>query len=335
MAGMKVLIAGATGALGRPLVRELIERGHTVYGLTRTQGNSDSLTRAGATPIFADAMDRDALLASLREVQVDVVVHALTALKKPPLHYSGLEQTNHLRTEGTTNLLAAARACGARRFVAESMHVGYGLGDWGDTEITEATPFAPPGRNAGMERINAAFRSIEGQVNQATAEGWIEGISLRFGAFYGPTSVADYVARLRRRQFPLVGGGTAVMHWIYIDDAARATAAALEKGAPGQAYNIADDEPVTWHDFIGRMAEAFQVPRPLSLPRSVVALFAPYGVEFMTSRVRVSTARAKQELDWTPQVPTYREGLALVAERYGATAGRNPANRSDSSPSTG
>src|SRR5690349_5696572 len=130
---MKVFVAGATGALGRPLVLSLLRRGHTVHGLTHTPGNAAQLAATGATPLVADAMNRDALLSAVQGLRFDAVVHALTALKKPPLRYSDIEPTNRLRSEGTANLLEVARATGARRFVAESMHVGYGLGDWGDT----------------------------------------------------------------------------------------------------------------------------------------------------------------------------------------------------------
>jgi len=318
---MKVLIAGATGALGRPLVRALLDRGHTVDGITRTPGNAGALSAAGAAPIVADCMDRDALLVAVRGLQVDAVVHALTALKKPPLRYAVIEQTNRLRIQGTSNLLDAARATGARRFVAESMIVGYGLGDWGDTVLTEDTPFAPPGRTTGLDRVQSAFRSIEGQVREAAAAGWIQGVSLRYGAFYGPDSVAGMVEMLRRHRLPLVSGGGGVMHWINIDDAASATVAALEATTPAAAYNITDEEPVSWRDFVGRMAEVFGAPAPRSLPRWMVRLAAPYGVEFTTTRMRASNARAKAELGWTPAVPTYREGLARLAQGARPQAG--------------
>ena len=317
---MNVLVAGATGALGRPLVQLLQERGHTVYGITRTPGNSEALAATGATPVVVDVMDREALLSAVHGMHVDTVVHALTALKKPPLRHSGLDQTNRLRTEGMSNLLDAARATGARRVVAESMHVGYGLGDWGDTVITEETPFAPPGRNAGMERINAAFRSLEAQLREATQAGWITGVAVRYGAFYGPGASEGLVDMLRHRRLPLVAGGDGVMHWIHIDDAAAATVAAIEHPSPAPAYNVADDEAVTWRDFAGLLAQSFEAPAPMSIPRWVVQVMAPYGAEVMTSRLRVSSAKAKAELGWTPALPTYRQGIAQLARRSAVAA---------------
>ena len=319
---MNVLVAGATGALGRPLVQSLQARGHTVYGLTRTAGNSATRAASGATPVLADAMDRDALLRAVDGMRFDAVVHELTALKKPPLRYSGMESTNRLRIDGTANLLEAARATGARRFVAQSMHVGYGLGDWGDTVVTEQTPFAPPGRSAGLERINAAFRSLEAQLREATAAGWITGVALRYGAFYGPGATDSMVDMLRHRRLPLVGGGGGVMQWIHIDDAVAATVAAIEHPSPAPAYNVVDDEAVTWHDFLGLMAQSFATPAPLSLPRWVVQMAAPYGVEFMTTRLHVANAKAKAELGWTPSLPTYREGMAQHAAHRAVAAAR-------------
>lgn len=310
---MDVLVAGATGALGRPLVAALVGRGHTVHGLSRTPGNHDALVAAGASPVIADAMDRDALLAATRGLRLDAVVHVLTALKKPPLRYSDLDQTNRLRRQGTANLLDVARATGARRFVVESMHLGYGVGDWGDEVITEETPFAPPGRAAGQERMLAAFRSLEAQVRAATEAGRIEGVSLRFGAFYGRGATEEMVTMLRQRRLPLVAGGTGVMHWIHLPDAAAATVAALEVHSPAPAYNVVDDEPVSWRDFVGMLTQTFDTPKPLSLPRWLVRLAAPNGAAFMTSRMRVSNAKAKRELGWAPGTSTYRDGIAQLA----------------------
>jgi len=311
---MDVLVAGASGALGQPLLRQLVARGHTVHGLTRTPANAEAITRLGARPVVADAMDREALLAATRDLRLDAVVHALTALKKLPARYRDMAQTNALRTEGMANLLAVARATGARRVVAESMHVGYGLGDWGSQVITEETPFAPPGRTPGLEQVNAAFRALESQLRDA--EG-ITGVAMRYGAFYGPGATESTVAMMRRRLVPLVGDGDGVMHWIHMEDAASATVAALEHASPSPAYNVVDDEPVSWRDFVGRLAEACGTPKPMRLPRAVVTVAAPYAVLFMTTRLRVSNARAKRELGWAPAYPTYREGLA----QFGRAAG--------------
>ena len=186
---MKVLIAGASGALGTPLTRALIAGGHEVLGLARSPESIDRLTHLGAHPILANVMDRDDLLRAVKGVQADAVIHALTALKKTPLRHQDMYATNALRDVGTTNLLAAAREVGAHRFVAESMTLGYGYGDWGEKVITEDGPFAPAGRSSQLERHVAGFRSLERQICEATQAGWIEGIALRYGYFYGPASL--------------------------------------------------------------------------------------------------------------------------------------------------
>ncbi|GHO77840.1 hypothetical protein KSD_56110 [Ktedonobacter sp. SOSP1-85] len=187
----------------------------------------DHLSHLGAHPILANVMDRDDLL---RAVQADAVIHALTALKKTPLRHQDMYATNALRDAGTTNLLAAAREVGARRFVAESMTLGYGYGDWGEKVITEDGPFAPAGSSSQLERHVAGFRSLERQIWEATQADWIEGISLRYGYFYGPASLVPLLENLRRRSLPLPDGGRAVTSWFYLEDAAAATVAALERG---------------------------------------------------------------------------------------------------------
>ena len=324
---MKILIAGATGALGVPLVRALLARNHQVIGLTRTPNNARSLSALGAQPVVADAMDREGLLRAVDGLHVDAVVHALTALKKTPLRHRDMYQTNALREVGTANLLAAARAVDARRFVAESMTMGYGYGDWGEQVLTEDCPFAPPGRSQALERHLAGFRALERQLFEATQAGWIEGVFLRFGAFYGPASIRPIIQLLRRRSLPLPGGGRAVMSWIYLEDAATAVVAALEHGKGGRAYNIVDDEPVRVRDFFAQLAQQSHTPMPLSLPARVMRLVAPYGTDFFTTTMRVSNARAARELGWHPVVaPTYHQGIpralqALVQEGIASGSG--------------
>lgn len=308
---MRVLVAGASGALGVPLTRQLISAGHEVLGLSRTTGNRNRLLALGAEPLIADVMDRAALLAAVEGLKADAVVHALTALKKAPVRHRDMVATNALRQEGTANLLAAARAVGARRFVAESMIVGYGYGDWGTKVLTEDDPsFGPPGRSRWLERHLEAMRSIE---RQTFAADGIEGIALRYGLFYGPGAGAkEMVEMLRRRRMPILRNGGGPLSWVYIEDAATATAAALEKGRPGQAYNVVDDEPVPWGAFMEAMAQAVGAPSPPAVPRWLLRL-APYAHAVMTSTLRVSNAKARRELDWTPSVPTYRQGCEKLA----------------------
>jgi nucleoside-diphosphate-sugar epimerase len=244
------------------------------------------------------------------------VVHALTALpKNGPMRHRDMYQTDALRDVGTTHLLAAAREVGARKMVVESHIVGYGFGNWGDLLLTEDQPFAPPGRSRELERHLAALRSLEQQLFEATRAGWMEGVSLRYGSFYGPASMAPLIELLRRRSLPLPAGGPTFMSWIDLEDAAAAMLAALERGRAGQAYNIVDDEPVRWHDFMTELAHAAGVPTPWSLPRWVLRPIAPFAEIIMAeTSLRVSNAWARSELDWVPRVPTYREGIQRIVQ---------------------
>jgi nucleoside-diphosphate-sugar epimerase len=300
---MKVLIAGATGVVGRPLVRMLTEGGHEVFALTRSRRPVP-----GATSVVADAMDRTGLLAAVDGLSVDAVVHQLTALKKVPTREGLMSATNALRTEGTANLLAVAEATGARRFVSQSFYGGYGFRDHGDEPLTEDAPFGEP--DGPFARTVGAMRSAEEQI--FTAEG-VEGVSLRYGGFYGPGSVDGMLDALRKRRLPVARGGVAP--WTYVEDAAAATVAALEHGRGGQAYNVCDDEAATWPDVITEMARVFGTPKPMVVPGALVRLMAPYAGALMTrTSMRLSTAKSKEELGWKPSVTGYREGLARTRE---------------------
>ncbi|HET8840208.1 MAG TPA: NAD(P)-dependent oxidoreductase, partial [Ktedonobacteraceae bacterium] len=263
----------------------------------------------------ANVMDRDALLRAVSGVQADAVIHALTSLKKTLMRHQGMYATNALRDAGTTNLLAAARKVGARRFVAESMTLGYGYGNWGEQVLTENAPFAPAGSSSQLERHMAALRSLERQIWEATRAGWIEGIALRYGYFYGPASLVPILEALRHRSLPLPDGGRAVTSWIYLEDAAAATVAALEQGRAGEAYNIVDDEPVRNQDFFSFLCQQAHLPKPFSLPGWMIHPIAPLATDFFSTSMRVSNAKAVRELGWKPVLAsTYRQGIHLALE---------------------
>jgi nucleoside-diphosphate-sugar epimerase len=311
--GMKVLLAGATGTLGVPLVRALVTGGHEVIGISRTPGKRDMLHALGAEPLIADVMDRAALLNTVDGLRADAVLHEMTALKKIPTRHRDMAATDALREVGTANLLAAARLVGARRFVTQSFFMGYGYGDWGDKVLTEDDPFAPPGRDR-FEQDLAAMRSTERQA--FTADG-IEGIALRYGSLYGPGGATEpMIEMLRHRRLPVPRGGGGITSLIYVEDAAAATVAALERGRSGEAYNVADDEPVSWGEFFGAVAKAFDAPPPREVPRWVFR-FMPYARAMMLGDHRISNAKARRELGWTPSAPTYREGISRLAEALG------------------
>jgi nucleoside-diphosphate-sugar epimerase len=320
---MRVFVAGATGALGVPLVRRLVATGHEVTGLTRSGTKTTLVRDLGATPAVADALDAAALGAAIAESAPDVVVHALTALpKRGPLRISELAATDRVRIRGTANLIEAAVAAGARRLVAESVALVYG--DTGETVATEARAARAP--HPALQRSMDAVTSLEDQVLGASRAGRIEGVVLRFGIFYGPgVASTDFMLRtLRRRMFPLLGGGRSVGSWIHVDDAAAATAAALARGRPGEIYNVVDDEPATLRDFVTELTRVVGAPSPFSVPAWVARLLGPLPATLATIRLRVSNAKAKQELGWAPVYPTYREGmrtLAVPSDRRGGSAG--------------
>jgi nucleoside-diphosphate-sugar epimerase len=254
-------------------------------------------------------MDRENLLAAVRDVRADAVMHQLTALGTRKMR-EAMRGTNALRTTGTTHLLAAARAVGARRFLTQSIVFGYGYRDHGPHVITEEDPFAEP-EPGPLGPAIAAMRSTEEQVFSA---GEMEGIALRYGLFYGQDSFTQMIIKLvRKHRFPVLSSGGGFASFIYLEDAAAATVAALEKGRAGQAYNIVDDEPTRWADYVEALAAELGAGRPWRVPTWMLRPI-PYLHAIMTTSMRVSNAKARRELGWAPAVPTYREGIPLVAK---------------------
>ena len=305
---MRVLLAGASGAVGTPLTRQLIAGGHQVVAITRSEANAERLWNAGAEAVVADVMDRENLLTALREVRADAVIHELTNLGTTKMR-EAMQGTNELRTTGTAHLLAAAREVGAHRFVTQSIMFGYGYRDHGPHQITEDDPFGEPVPGQ-LGTVAAALRANEEQVFTADE---IEGISMRYGAFYGQDNFTRMITNLvRKRRLPVPSSGGGYANFIYLDDAAAATVAALEKGRPGQAYNIVDDEPVRWGDYLDTVAAEFGARRPRRLPTWLFRAI-PYLHAIMTTSMRVSNAKARRELGWAPAVSTYRDGIRLIA----------------------
>jgi nucleoside-diphosphate-sugar epimerase len=302
---MKVLLAGATGAIGIPITRRLLAHGHQVLGLSRDPAGAGRLEALGAVPVIADALDRDRLLRAVEGRRADAVIHELTALRKPPLRHGGMALTNRLRTQGTTNLLAAAEALGASRFLTQSVIFGYGYRDHGPRPLTEADPFGWPAGDSCDPHV-AAMLSTERQAFSAP-----EGIALRYGLLYGGDT-AQVGALLARRRLPVARGG--VLGWVHHEDAAAATVAALEHGRAGQAYNVVDDLPAGWQEVYTAMAAALGAPPPRRLPRWLLRLAAPYVASFVVgTSMHVANAKARTELGWRPTYPTYRAGIRAMA----------------------
>jgi len=307
---MRVFVAGASGAIGRPLIPKLLAAGHEVTGLTRSEAKAEDVRRAGASAAVVDVFDADALRAAAREAGAEVVVHELTALperldfRKEELY----ADTNRCRTEGTRNLLDAARAAGAHRFVSQSIAFAYRSD--GARVKTEDDPLldAAPG---GFGSAIAALREMESSV--LGAEG-IEGLVLRYGFFYGPgtyyASDGSTVADLRRRRIPIVGKGTGVFSFIHVDDAADATVAAVEHGAPG-IYNVTDDEPAQMSEWVPGLAEAAGAKPPRRVPAWAARLIAGRAATSFALDLRgASNEKAKRELGWKPAHPSWRAGFA-------------------------
>lgn len=305
---MRVLIAGGGGAIGRPLTRRLVGAGHEVHSLTRSEAKRPQIESLGARAVIADALDERAVREAVERVAPEAIVHQLTALPaEGPTRVRDMDATNELRTTGTDHLVAAAAAGGVRRMVAQSIVFVYGYRDHGPELIDEGHAAEVGGR---FDRVLGPLRYLEQRVMGTPG---LEGIALRYGLFYSAQSptVTSLARRLRRRMLPLPGGGEGVCSFIHLDDAATATVAALERGAAGQAYNVVDDEPARWADYVGEIARRAGAPAPRSVPMWLGRLAAPYAAYFI-ARVKLgaSNRRARDELGWAPAYPSYREGLA-------------------------
>ncbi|MEV0716741.1 NAD(P)-dependent oxidoreductase [Asanoa sp. NPDC050611] len=308
---MRVLLAGATGAIGTPLIQRLVAYRHEVIGITRLLANTRRLEAFGAKYLVADVLDRESLLRAVSGLQADAVIHECTALTRPPLRFRDMDKTNTLRTTGTANLVEAAHTVGAKRFVSQSIVYGYGYGDHGTRELTEADPFGVPA-DGPLGPIMDAFHEAETQATNTT-DG-LEGVSLRYGLFYGSDpGTKRMIKTVRKRRFPVIKGGGGEQNMIHLDDAASATVAALERGRAGSAYNIVDGVPVTWGSLLDEMAGLVDAKRPVRVPPPVLRLAAPYGYTAMTTSMRVSNEKARTELDWTPAVVDYKQGLRMIA----------------------
>jgi len=305
---MRVFVAGGTGAIGRPLVAQLVARGHEVTATTTGPAKLELLAQLGAEGVVMDGLDEVSVGEAVAKAQPDAIVHEMTGLSvthagTPDMkHFDRwFATTNRLRTEGTNHLLAAAEASGVAHFVAQSYSGwnGFRKGGWVKTEEDPLDPEVGTGFSTGAE----AIRHVEDGVVKAG------GAIVRHGTLYGP-GVLDYqIALLRKRQFPLVGGGTGYCSWVHLDDAASAAVLAVEKKASG-VFNIVDDEPAPASEWLPYLAACAGAKPPMRVPKWLARLLAgDVVVTMMTEGRGFSNAKAKRELGWKPRYPSWRQGF--------------------------
>ena len=302
---MRVFVAGASGAIGTRLVPQLIARGHEVVGTGRSPESVERVRALGANPVALDLLDAAAVRKAVLGSEPDAIVHEASALADVRFGRNLdriFTQTNRLRTEGTDNLLAAAREAGVRRFVAQSVAT-YGLyAREGGPVKSEDDPL-DPSPPKGMREVAAALRHLEQAVTDAG------GIVLRYGGFYGAAN-DGLLEPVRKRQFPIVGDGGGIWSWIHLDDAAAATVLALEHDGPA-TYNIVDDESAPVRDWLPVLADALGAKPPRHVPVWLARLIAGEGAVMMGTEARgASNAKAKRELGWTLRYPSWRQGFA-------------------------
>ncbi|MEA2477221.1 MAG: hypothetical protein QOC87_1420 [Actinomycetota bacterium] len=306
---MRIFLAGGSGAVGRPLLSALIELGHQVTVLTRSDATAGRLERAGARAVVGDAFDRDAMIAAVEGSAPEVLIHQLTAIPAaiPPKKIAlALEPTNRLRTQGTANLIAGALRAGTRRIIAQSIAFAYAPG--GEPIKGEDAPLYLDAPKEWVS-VNLAIHAHEQQI--VTAD--MEGVVLRYGFFYGPGTQYAHdgflAAEARKRRLPIVGTGTGVTSFIHVEDAAKAAVAMLGDAPPG-TYNVVDDAPATAREWIPVFCRAVGAPKPMRIPAVVARPIAGrYGVYVMTELPGASNAKIKSETSWTPAYPTWRAAL--------------------------
>ena len=308
---MRVFVAGATGVIGQYLIPSLVAAGHDVTGTTRSAAKAAQLKSAGATPAIVDGLDRQAVLDAVGAAQPEIIVHQMTALASMRSLRNFDKEfavTSELRSKGTDYLLEAARQAGTRRFIAQSF-AGWNMARNGAPVKSESDPLDPdpvPSTRKAM----AAIRHLE----EAVPGGVPEGLVLRYGSFYGHGASDSMLDVLRKRQMPVIGGGTGIWSFCEVTDAAAATLAAVTRGAPG-LYNIVDDDPAPVREWLPYLAECLGVKAPMHAPAWVGKLLAGDLVVMMMTEARgASNAKARRELGWAPGYRSWRDGFPAWAK---------------------
>ena len=306
---MRVFLAGGTGVIGCALVPQLLDAGHDVVGMTRFEERAARLREQGAEGVVCDAFDAEGVGRAVAEARPDVVVNQLTDIPdaiNPRKMKEQFETNDRLRRDGTRNLMRAAEAAGARRMISQSIAWAYlpTQGLWSEDDVLFDDAPQPWGRSV---------RALHDLEDATLGSDSVEGMVLRYGFFYGPGTAyagdGSAAAMVRRRAFPVVGRGTAVYSYIHIDDAAGATVAALDHGAPG-AYNVVDDDPAPVREWLPEYAGVLEARPPHKVPRLIARIAAGrLAVYMMTGLQGATNAKAKRELGWEPRWPSWRQGF--------------------------
>lgn len=299
---MRVFVAGGTGVIGRRLVPQLVARGHQVTATTTSAGKLGLLEQLGAEGIVMDGLDAVSVGEAVAAARPDAIVNEMTALSvahagKPNLRKAErfFAATNRLRSEGTDHLLAAAEATGVPHVVAQSAAIFNGIREGGWVK-TEEDPLEVVEGTKAITHLEDAVVGAGGAV-------------LRYGGLYGAGANDDQVKFVRKRMFPLVGGGTGYFSWVHVDDAASATVLAVEQKAKG-VFNIVDDEPAPVSEWLPYLAQGAGAKPPRRVPVWLARLLAgEMMVGMMTEGRGFSNAKAKRELGWEPTYPSWREGF--------------------------
>jgi nucleoside-diphosphate-sugar epimerase len=308
---VRVFVAGGTGVIGRQLVPQLVARGHQVTATTTDAARLDLLGQLGADGVVMDGLDAASVAAAVAAARPDAIVNQMTALSethagKPNLRNPDrfFATTNRLRSEGTDNLLAAAEGAGVSNFVAQGAAIFSGTSEGGWVKTEEDPLDLGTGTLAHtLVEGTKAIGHLEDVVVKAG------GAVLRYGALYGPGAIDDQVKLVRKRMFPLVGGGTGYFSWVHSGDAASATVLAVEQHAAG-VLNIVDDEPAPASEWLPYLAECAGAKPPRRLPRWLARLLAgEMVVGMMTEGRGFSNAKAKRELGWQLRYPSWRQGF--------------------------
>lgn len=298
---MKIFIAGGTGAIGRPLIAQLLAKGHTVAALTRSAEKAQSLVDQGVEPAIADVFDAAAVKAVVQRARPDVVIEQLTALPKSYTGESMREAApfnRRIRLEGGANVLAAAEAAGVRRYLRQS------IAFWAERGSGLANEETPLGFDASPA-VAADVRVVAEIERRLLESPSMEGIALRYGFFYGPgtwfNSDGDVAEQVRRQQFPIIGNGEGVWSWLHVEDAATATVAAAERGHRG-IYLIANDQPLPVRTWLPAFAAWVDAPPPPRISTEVALATAGADAVYYGTELRgASNAKAKRELQFQPR----------------------------------